>query len=98
VQEIWKAVLKVDTVSVDDNFFDVGGHSLLMVQVHEQLQRVLHREFPLIALLRQPTIRSISEFLENSSGAQPAAITDQMARQRAALISHRNRVFKARVS
>ncbi|RWX58368.1 non-ribosomal peptide synthetase, partial [Mesorhizobium sp. M2A.F.Ca.ET.039.01.1.1] len=38
VAEIWKDILKVDSVGVEDNFFDVGGHSLAIVQVQALIQ------------------------------------------------------------
>jgi fengycin family lipopeptide synthetase D len=38
VAEVWREVLRVGQVGVHDNFFDLGGHSLLLVQVHSLLQ------------------------------------------------------------
>lgn len=96
VLEIWKRVLKVESISIDDNFFDIGGHSLLMVQVHEQLQRMLQRTFPLIALLQHPTIRSIAGYLENSDGPGTPSSVEKAAQQRAALISQRQRALALR--
>jgi aryl carrier-like protein len=99
VLNIWKEVLKSDQFSLDDNFFDIGGHSLLMVQVHERLQRALHRAFPLITLLQHPTIRSITTFLEGAgqSGASSTAQSEIINRQRSALLSQRNRTLAVRV-
>ena len=71
VLEIWKKVLDLDTVGLDDNFFDLGGHSLLMVQVHTALTERLGHPFPLIKLLENPTIRQIAASLavdESSPG------------------------------
>ncbi len=39
-------------ISVEENFFDLGGHSLLMVQMHRQLREALKREFPIVTLVR----------------------------------------------
>jgi hypothetical protein len=96
---VWKEVLKTENILLDDNFFDIGGHSLLMVQVHERLQRALDRTFPLITLLHHPTVRSITSFLENSGvTAQPAAMTKAMMQQRKAVLAQRNRATAIRSS
>jgi len=71
VRQIWQQALGVDVRSVDDNFFDVGGHSLLMARVHEQLQREAGRPFPLLVLLERPTIRGVAEFLARGAPATP---------------------------
>lgn len=98
VLAIWKEVLKTENISLDDNFFDIGGHSLLMVQVHERVQRALDRTFPLITLLHHPTIRSITSFLENSGAtAQPSSTTETMMQQRKAVLAQRNRAAAVRL-
>ncbi|HSS52101.1 MAG TPA: amino acid adenylation domain-containing protein, partial [Thermoanaerobaculia bacterium] len=43
IAEIWREVLGVEQVGVDDNFFDRGGHSLLLICVHSRLQELLDR-------------------------------------------------------
>ena len=63
IAAIWQAVLKVEQVGIDDNFFDLGGHSLLLVQVHSQLQAYLGQKLPQITLLRYPTVRALAEHL-----------------------------------
>jgi natural product biosynthesis luciferase-like monooxygenase protein len=98
IQGIWKEILKTDHISLDDNFFDIGGHSLLMVQVHERIQHVLDRTFPLITLLHHPTVRSITSFLENSgAAAQPTSTPETMMQQRKAVLAQRNRAAAIRL-
>ncbi len=63
VAEIWQEILGVETVGVNENFFDVGGDSLLLAQVHARLQEALGVELPTMALFRFTTIRSLSQHL-----------------------------------
>ncbi|MEX2209206.1 MAG: MupA/Atu3671 family FMN-dependent luciferase-like monooxygenase [Myxococcota bacterium] len=63
IAEVWREVLKVETVGAEDNFFDLGGHSLLVVQVHRALREKLPQPLSLTDLYRFPTIRSLAEFL-----------------------------------
>ncbi|HET8937023.1 MAG TPA: MupA/Atu3671 family FMN-dependent luciferase-like monooxygenase [Polyangiales bacterium] len=66
---VWRDVLGRDEVGLDDNFFDLGGHSLLVVRAHRQLQEALGRTLALTDLYRFPTIRKFSTFLtEGASG------------------------------
>src|SRR5262249_1091744 len=44
IATIWEQVLQVEKVGQQDNFFDLGGHSLLLLQVHSRLQQALERE------------------------------------------------------
>jgi acyl carrier protein len=77
--EIWREVLQVDRVGVEDSFFDLGGHSLLLAQVHGRLLEALGRALPLVKLLEHPTIRSLARHLEGTSTAaasqQPSNVT-----------------------
>jgi acyl carrier protein len=57
------ALLKIDQVSVTDNFFDLGGHSLAMAQVFGHLRNALRRDIVLTDLFRFPTIRSLAAHL-----------------------------------
>ena len=60
-------MLKIEIVGLDDNFFDLGGHSLLMTKAHMQLQELLKREFTIIDMFSHPTIRSMAQFLNHDS-------------------------------
>ena len=56
IERLWAELLQVDAVSVERNFFDLGGHSLLLIKLHRRLCGVLHVDFPLMQLFRAPTI------------------------------------------
>ncbi|MBE9178538.1 amino acid adenylation domain-containing protein [Oculatella sp. LEGE 06141] len=65
VAQVWQHILQVETVGIHDNFFDLGGHSLWLVQVHSQLQHRSGTEFPLLELFRYPTVSSLAAFLSS---------------------------------
>jgi amino acid adenylation domain-containing protein len=64
IAEIYAQILKVESLSIDDNFFDLGGHSLLLVKIHGKLQELLSCKFPLIKLFEYPTVRKLASFFE----------------------------------
>lgn len=70
ISEVWCSVLQRSTVNIDDNFFDIGGHSLLLTRVNEELQRQLQRDISLIHLFEYPTIRSLSKWLDQHNEGQ----------------------------
>jgi natural product biosynthesis luciferase-like monooxygenase protein len=63
IAAIWRRALNVDKVGREDNFFDLGGHSLLLAQVHGQLCQALNKNLPLIKMLEHPTVSSLARFL-----------------------------------
>ncbi|MDQ3738476.1 MAG: phosphopantetheine-binding protein, partial [Actinomycetota bacterium] len=77
-------------IGVDDNFFDIGGHSLLVVRMHRRLREQLDSTIALTDLYRYPTVRSFASSLASDSGAaviqssmdRAAKRRDTMARRR----------------
>src|SRR5581483_7225330 len=63
VAKIWQEVLGVDQVGRHDNFFEVGGHSLLLVNVFERLRPLIKRKFAVVDLFEYPTVAKLSAFL-----------------------------------
>ena len=73
IAAIWMEELGVQNLSIDENFFDAGGHSLLAVQVQSRLQTDLDRRIPLTDLFRFSTVRGLAEHLgadEKESAAE----------------------------
>jgi amino acid adenylation domain-containing protein len=60
VAKIWAKVLSLDRVGVHDNYFELGGDSLLATQVISRLREAFHIELPLRALFENPTVASLA--------------------------------------
>ncbi|GAB4152079.1 MAG: hypothetical protein Fur0021_16530 [Candidatus Promineifilaceae bacterium] len=80
---IWQKLLNLPAVGIHDNLFDMGAHSLLAVQAHEQIQARLGRIFNVIELFRYPTISQLAHYLAQGDSPQPAAPPHQPARRQA---------------
>lgn len=74
--DVWSEVLRRPSVGVRDNFFDLGGHSLLTVRVQAALKERLGRVVPITDLFRYPTIRTLAERLSEPAGDDGKAVTD----------------------
>jgi len=93
---LWQEALGIDTVGVNDNLFDLGGHSLMMLRVHQKLEEFVPHGLSLVELFKYPTIASFAEHLnrrgedtsapnqrDNRAEKQRAALTNQVEIRRA---------------
>ncbi|MER9396197.1 MULTISPECIES: amino acid adenylation domain-containing protein [unclassified Mesorhizobium] len=71
--EIWKDVLNLDSVGGEDSFFDVGGHSLAVVQVQARIQDRLGIDCKILDLFEHPTIRTLAAHLAATQAAPHSA-------------------------
>jgi amino acid adenylation domain-containing protein len=86
VAGVWREALSADRVGLDDNFFDIGGTSLLLASVHLNLQRLFDKKIPIADLFAYTTVRALAERLGGSvqdSGAWQTA-QNQAQKRRAA--------------
>ncbi|UCH98229.1 MAG: amino acid adenylation domain-containing protein [Candidatus Aminicenantes bacterium] len=60
---IWKEVLKLDRIGIDDNFFDLGGNSMDVISLNNELQKTFKRNIPVVAIFRYLTVRSFARYL-----------------------------------
>ncbi len=58
---IWQSVLGIQPIGIENNFFDLGGNSLLAVQMLTQVEQELGKKLPITALVSAPTIRSLAQ-------------------------------------
>ena len=63
---IMTEVLKVERIGVYDNFFEMGGHSLLGMQVVARVRKVFRVELPLRSLFEEPTIAGLCPAIEKT--------------------------------
>jgi hypothetical protein len=68
IASVWREVLGVARVGLHDNFFDLGGHSLLVLRVQSKLQGALNRNISTIELFKYPTIRLLADHLADDPG------------------------------
>jgi amino acid adenylation domain-containing protein len=67
---VWSEVLGVERVGINDNFFDLGGHSLLLTRVASRLREAYAVELPLRALFESPTVESLARLLSGRQGVE----------------------------
>ncbi len=87
VAGIWQELFDNPRVSLEANFFDLGGHSLLLVQAHRKLQQALGRSLPIVTLLQHPTVRSLARQLAGNGDSRLAvqAVNERARRQQEAM-------------
>ncbi len=62
IVDIWQKTLNVEKVGIQDNFFDLGGHSLSVLQVYSKLRELLKADLAIADLFKYPTISSLSHY------------------------------------
>jgi acyl carrier protein len=60
-----KEVLNIEKVGLRHNFFELGGNSIDMIQLHTKLRERLKKDFPLITLFQNPTVTALSEYFSH---------------------------------
>ncbi|XCN74100.1 MAG: amino acid adenylation domain-containing protein [Candidatus Electrothrix aestuarii] len=79
---LWEKILNQHHISIRDNFFDIGGHSLLAMQLMSRIQQEFGIRIPVSALFESPTVAGLAEKLrtqqfDTASGLVPMRTTDE---------------------
>lgn len=87
VAEIWRAVLRENDISAADDFFDLGGNSLLAMQVIVRVRRRFGVDIPIRAIFDNPTLAGFSNAVKNAPLAEDEELTEirPQARSRATI-------------
>lgn len=67
IASVWKEVLGITHIGVDDSFFEIGGHSIALIQMHNKLRKALTQDFPITLLFQYPTVRLLAEHFKKDS-------------------------------
>ncbi|MDM8557745.1 amino acid adenylation domain-containing protein [Candidatus Parabeggiatoa sp. HSG14] len=86
---IWQKILHIKKIGIHDNFFDLGGNSLLLMQVHEQLTNALNQNIQIVTLFQYSTISALAHYLDNSSSKETALKTEHTQSKKVARQQHR---------
>jgi surfactin family lipopeptide synthetase A len=68
--ELWEKILGTNPISVTDNFFDLGGHSLLGVRLFSGIEKMIGEKLPLALLYHAPTIEQLSKSLKEKNWSE----------------------------
>ncbi len=77
VSDIWKEVLGREAIGLNQNFFDLGGHSLLLAKVRSKIFKTMNIDLQIMDLFNYPTVNTLSEYLEQRLGKKTAVISNK---------------------
>jgi acyl transferase domain-containing protein len=80
--EIWRQVLGIEQVGSNDNFFDLGGNSLIALQVVSKIRKVFRVQIPVVALFEAPTISAMAAYLQPAAAPAPQEHRQALAARR----------------
>jgi amino acid adenylation domain-containing protein len=80
VARAWQLALGIPSVGLNDNFFDLGAHSLTVAEAHAKLEEVLGREIALLDLFQFTTVSALAAHLDAESGGAQAAASQLSVR------------------
>jgi acyl carrier protein len=78
---IWTKLLGINRVGVNDNYFELGGDSLLATQLVSQVRSMFEVELPLVELFRHPTLAELAASIEEAIIEQMEEISEEEAEQ-----------------
>jgi natural product biosynthesis luciferase-like monooxygenase protein/amino acid adenylation domain-containing protein/FkbM family methyltransferase len=72
IADIWRETLKLERVGVNDSFFEVGGTSLLIVQVNSKMRTAFNKTIPIVEMFRHPTVGALAAYVERAETDKPS--------------------------
>ena len=81
IAEIWQNLLGIKSIGVEDNFFDLGGDSLLATQAIARLRTAFQISLPLRAFFESPTVRSLAVIIEEILTAEIESLSEEETQQ-----------------
>ncbi|MCI0720529.1 MAG: amino acid adenylation domain-containing protein [Acidobacteria bacterium] len=69
--KMWESLLKTERVGIRDNFFEIGGHSLLAVRLLTQVNQSMRRNLPLVSVFQAPTVEKMAKLLREKGWTPP---------------------------
>jgi amino acid adenylation domain-containing protein len=94
IAKIWQELLQVEKIGLDDNFFDVGGHSLLIIKMRSELQ-ALNLDLSVVELFTYTTVRSLAEYVTKRKERETVSGQfEQRALLQKAFLDRRRQVMK----
>jgi amino acid adenylation domain-containing protein len=98
IAQVLQEVLRVERVGAMDNFFDLGAHSILLMQAHGLLQKAVDRDLQMVELFRYPTVRSLAKHLSREQSSMPSfnSVSERVERRGRAINRQKRLMAKKR--
>ena len=96
IANIWQELLKLDKVGVNDNFFGLGGHSLLLVHAQSKVTEALRVKLSMVEMFQYPTVSALAEHLSMQGGSMAAAAPERNQADTRIEALHRQRQLRQR--
>ncbi|WP_422757510.1 AMP-binding enzyme [Microcoleus anatoxicus] len=74
---IWEKVLGVAPIGINDNFFDLGGHSLLTLSLSNEIEKTLNTKLPVAALFQLTTVEKMASFFQHENRSSAGGSTQE---------------------
>ncbi|MCX7748505.1 MAG: amino acid adenylation domain-containing protein [Clostridia bacterium] len=75
LEGIWKQLLNIERIGVNDNFFDIGGNSLLLVRMHGELEKNYPGKISVAEIFAHPTVHKLADLIDREEGKLPKDFT-----------------------
>ena len=72
IANIWQDLLGIKQIGIYDNFFDLGGNSLIGIKAVSQLKQTLNVDIPIVMLFERPTVSALAKELSHTGSDQPS--------------------------
>jgi amino acid adenylation domain-containing protein len=70
IAALWRVALQIEQIGLHDNFFDLGGHSLLLAQIHSKVRLILNSDLSLVDMFKYPTVHLLARRISQESAEQ----------------------------
>ena len=70
ISDIWKEILNLDKIGVNDQFFNIGGNSISLLKLNTLLNQKLNKQIATVTLFQYPTIRSFAQYLTQQEATE----------------------------
>ncbi len=64
IVEIWQTIFNISKIGIHDNFFDLGGESLMAIQITTRISETFEMEIPLSQVFKSPTVSTLAQYVE----------------------------------
>ncbi len=94
IATVWQEVLGLEKVGLHDNFFDLGGYSLLMVRAQNGLRNTLTQDVPIVTLFQYPTVSALADHLSKQHQDEQSTLPDERSEKLKAGKDHMKALLK----